>query len=73
MTIHPPPRTSAADIHAALRLRYAQPEWAIMFEVANGTGAAQRRYADAIAMNLFPSRGLCVHGFEVKVLSLIHI
>ena len=25
------------------------------------------RYADAVAMNLFPSRGLALHGFEIKV------
>ena len=25
------------------------------------------RYADAIAMNLWPSRGLAVHGFEIKI------
>ena len=39
----------------------------MFFEVANGTGATSRRYADAVAMNLFPSRGLGIHGFEVKI------
>ena len=43
------------------------PEWALFFEVANGTGSNIRRYADAVAMNLFPSRGLTLHGFELKV------
>jgi hypothetical protein len=57
----------SSDIYAALRLRYCAPEWALMFEVANGTGSNIRRYADAVAMNLFPSRGLELHGFEVKV------
>lgn len=38
-----------------------------MEEVANGTGAYRRRYADAIAMNLFPSRGMSIHGVEIKV------
>lgn len=56
---------TTADLNAALRLRYCQPEWALMFEVAESTGSA-RRYADAVAMNMFPSRGLGVHGFEVK-------
>lgn len=37
-----------------------------MTEVASGAGTATR-YADAIAMNLWPSRGLAIHGFEVKV------
>jgi hypothetical protein len=41
-------------------------EWCVMTEVANGTGSASR-YADAIAMNLWPSRGLALHGFEIKV------
>ncbi|WP_342361351.1 hypothetical protein [Terrarubrum flagellatum] len=54
-------------IYAALKKRYAQPEWALMLNVANGTGARNYRYADALAMNLFPSRGLELHGFEVKV------
>jgi hypothetical protein len=49
-----------------LRERYKAPEWALFFEVANGPGATLRRYADAIAMSLFPSRGLDIHGFEIK-------
>lgn len=49
-----------------LRERYPAPEWAIFFEVANGPGSTHRRYADAVAMSLFPSRGLDIHGFEVK-------
>lgn len=58
---------NSAPIYAALKLRFAAPEWALMFEVANGTGSNIRRYADAVAMNLFPSRGLELHGIEVKV------
>lgn len=57
---------NTAEIKAALRTRYAPPEWALMFEVGDATGAAQRRWADAVAMNLYPSRGLSLHGFEVK-------
>lgn len=56
----------APDLWEQLRLRYPAPEWAIFFEVANGLGADSRRYADAVAMSLFPSRGLDVHGFEIK-------
>lgn len=58
---------NSAPIYAALKLRFAAPEWALMFEVANGTGSNIRRYADAVAMNLFPSRGLELHGVEIKV------
>ncbi len=53
-------------INDQLIKRFPAPEWAIFFEVANGLGAHHRRYADAVAMSLFPSRGLDVHGFEVK-------
>jgi hypothetical protein len=59
--------SKSAPIYAALKLRFAAPEWALMFEVANGTGSHIRRYADAVAMNLFPSRGLELHGVEIKV------
>lgn len=55
------------DIVAALRVRYGPPEWAIFFEVANATGGLAAGRADAIAMNLWPSRGLAIHGFEIKV------
>jgi hypothetical protein len=54
------------SIHDALIRKFPAPEWAIFFEVANGLGLSDRRYADAIAMSLFPSRGLDVNGFEVK-------
>lgn len=57
----------SADIAAALRDRYSAPEWAVLFEVPNATGGAAARRADAIAMSLWPSRGLEVHGFEIKV------
>lgn len=56
-----------ADVKAALRARFCSPEWALFFEVADATGARHNRWADAVAMNLWPSRGLTIHGFEVKV------
>ena len=57
----------STDIMGALRGRYKPPEWAIFFEVANATGGLAAGRADAIAMNLWPSRGLAIHGFEIKV------
>lgn len=60
-------RQNSPAVYAALRERYCAPEWALFFEVPNGTGTNIRRYADALAMNLFPSRGLALNGFEVKV------
>lgn len=55
------------EVRALLRQRYGGDEWAIFFEVADATGARHTRFADAVAMNLWPSRGLAVHGFEIKV------
>ena len=58
-------RTS--DIKAALEKLYAAPEWAILFEVNEGIGAASGRRADAVAMSLWPSRGQFVYGMEIKI------
>lgn len=58
---------NSADVRAALRNGYKQPEWALFFEVADGTGMNKRRTADGILMNMYPSRGLTVHGLEFKV------
>jgi hypothetical protein len=59
--------TSAADIKHALRAKYAAPEWALLFEVGDATGARHTRFADALAMSLWPSRGLTLHGMEIKI------
>ncbi len=50
----------------AMKLRYDGDSWALMFNVGDGTGSAQSGWADAIAMSLWPSRGLHLHGFEFK-------
>jgi hypothetical protein len=57
----------AADVRMALRRRFAAPECAIVFEVAQGTGYNVSRHLDAVAMDLWPSRGLSLHGIEIKV------
>lgn len=59
--------TTTAEIKIALRQRYAAPEWALLFEVGDATGARHTRFADALAMSLWPSRGLTLHGMEIKV------
>ncbi|MGS0567066.1 hypothetical protein [Xanthomonas oryzae] len=59
--------TTASTIKALLRRQHNPREWALAFEVANGTGGNASRSADAVAMNLWPSRGLAIHGFEIKV------
>lgn len=69
----PPPSAPEPKLHVTtplvrelLRKRYAAPEWALMEEVAPATGGGTR-YADAIAVNLWSSRGHAVHGFEIKI------
>ena len=48
--------------------RWAAPEYAVMWEVGRATGAVtNQRYADAVIMSLWPSRGLELHGVEIKV------
>lgn len=60
-------KVTSADIRAAMSKRWADPEYAIMWEVAQATGAVRTRYADAVIMSLWPSRGLELHGVEIKV------
>jgi hypothetical protein len=56
------------QIMAALRERYAAPEYAFLAQVRSRTGyRGAIRTADALAMSLFPSRGLELYGIEVKV------
>lgn len=57
----------SSDVRAAISVAYRQPEWATFFEVADGTGMRKTRSADAIAVNMYPSRGLTINGFEIKV------
>lgn len=54
------------NMRAALKSRYAGENWAFMFEVPSGTGSSFSRRADAIAMSLWPSMGLELHGIECK-------
>lgn len=56
-----------SDVKAAMKAYYKSNEYALMWEVSNATGYQSRRHADAVVMNLWPSRGLLVEGFEIKV------
>lgn len=57
-----------ADLMALVAKRYPEPEWAFLRQVRNGTGYTKKtRTADGIALNLWPSRGMELHGFEAKV------
>lgn len=50
-----------------LAKHYGPPDWAFFPHVNEGTGRNLGRVVDGIAMSLWPSRGLHLHGFEVKV------
>jgi hypothetical protein len=58
---------NAAFIRAALKDHYPAPEYGIVYEVARATGFDAHRHIDAIAMDLWPSRGLALHAIEIKV------
>jgi len=59
---------TADDLEDLLKAKYAAPAWAFLPQVINQTGYTYTtRTADALAMSLYPSRGLHSHGFEIKV------
>ena len=58
---------SESQLTDMLGQRFHAPEFAFMRQVRNCTGYAKGvRTADAMAMGLWPSRGLDLHGFECK-------
>jgi hypothetical protein len=61
--------TTAHDVIDALRRGpFRAPAFVLLENVRNGTGfQRQDRYADCIALSLWPSRGVYLSGVEVKV------
>lgn len=57
---------STQALRAALRKRCPAPGWALLEEVRESVGHGSKRSADAIAMTTWESRGLELHGFELK-------
>lgn len=57
---------STSQIREAIARRYAQPEHCLLEEVRNAAGFESERSADAVAMSVWPSRGLELHGIEIK-------
>jgi hypothetical protein len=55
-----------SDVFALLRTFYPKDSCALLPQVADRTGSPTR-HADAIAMQLWPSRGLTIDGIEIKV------
>lgn len=68
MSLLPEMKVGTHRLRQLMRERYCAPEWALFEEVPAGTGwSARGGYADALAMNLYPSQGLEMNGFEIKV------
>lgn len=44
-------------LQEAVKARFPYPEWVLLEEVANATGAAHERRADFFAINMYPSKG----------------
>ena len=64
-----PPRNNAPtqELMQKLRARFAAPAFAFLTEVGSETGNNISGWCDALAMSLYPSRGLELIGFEIKV------
>lgn len=58
--------TERALLDALQAARYPGSSWAFIRHVNEGTGARAGRILDALAMSLWPSRGLHLHGIEAK-------
>ena len=65
------PRSTAGadDLRRRLGEMFKAPAWVLLPELRNGTGYARNttRYCDAIAIAPWPSRGLTLCGFEIKI------
>lgn len=59
--------TTADEVVTHVRRYYGGNAWAVFEGVANATGTRASRWADVIAFGLWPSRGMEIHGVEVKV------
>jgi len=54
-----------SQIFESLYHKFPKESFALLCQVADRTGSANR-YADALAFGLWPSRGLYLHGVEIK-------
>lgn len=58
---------TAAEVQVALSNMYRGSAWAFLAQVKSATAYRRMRTADALAMSVWPSRGLHLYGFEIKV------
>jgi len=54
-------------IFQLLKRRWPWPGYIVLPQVPSATGAACRRYADALVISAYPSRGIYATGVEIKV------
>jgi hypothetical protein len=66
-TPEPPFHCGAPGIYRAIVEAHQPPEWCVLSEVADATSGRASRRADAVAMNMWASKGLEIRGFEIKV------
>lgn len=57
---------TAARLYESIEATHSPPEWCVFSEVVVSTLRGERR-ADAVALNLWPSRGMTIRAFEIKV------
>lgn len=60
-------RQKAADLLRMVVARHEGEGWQVFTELSSGISARDPRRADAVAMGLWPSQGMEVHGYEIKV------
>lgn len=58
---------SASGLHTRLEERFSGDGWIYLREVPDGTTVNATRRADAMAMGLWKTTGIHLHGFELKV------
>lgn len=63
----PEAKLTSFDLEQMIRKRHSGDAWVVLGEVSNSTGFARSRSADVVALGTWPSRGLDLHGFEIKV------
>jgi len=57
----------SSDLVAMIMKRHEPPAWQVFTELSSGVSARDPRRADVVAMGLWPSQGMLVHGYECKV------
>jgi len=58
---------NTADLLEMLRNKHRKADTIFLTEVADSTGCDISRYADAVAIHLWPSSGYEIEGYEIKL------